>query len=91
MKEEIINEENRLYLKYLEFIEEFEDKVCSKCKGTDLQKKRECGMLSGFKRVGCNYMTKTITNKMTPSNRVLVEMIIRNKINLQSSKSEDKQ
>ncbi len=79
-KEEIMKEEHRLYLKYLEFIEKFNDEVCSKCKGTDLQKERGCGILSGFKHTGCNYMTKTITNKMKPSNRVLVEMIIRNKL-----------
>jgi len=44
------------------------------------KKERGCGILSGFKHTGCNYMTKTITNKMKPSNRVLVEMIIRNKL-----------
>jgi len=76
IKNEIDQEQFKLYLKYLRLEKEFEKNICSKCKGTCLQKKRECDFLFGFPHLACNYMTKEITKKMKEKNKKLIKKII---------------
>jgi hypothetical protein len=76
IKNEINNEEFKLYLEYLKLIKKYEKNICSKCIGTKNQKKRGCGILNGFSDLGCNYMTKAITKKMKEKNKLLIKKVI---------------
>lgn len=73
-------EQERLLRKYNEFEIEYINNICLKCIGTVKQRERECGKLNGFNNLGCENMTKSITNKMQEANRVLIEMIIKSKL-----------
>ena len=76
IRNEIEEEEIKLYLEYLNFIKEYEKNICSKCIGTKQQKKRCCGILGGFSDLGCDYMTKTTTKKIKEKNKILIKKII---------------
>jgi hypothetical protein len=76
IKNEIEEEEFKLYIEYLKLIKQYEKNICSKCIGTKQQKKRCCGILDGFSDLGCNYMTKAITKKMKEKNKLLIKKVI---------------
>lgn len=76
IKNEIDEEEFKLYLEYLKLIKEYEKKICSKCIGTAQQKKRCCGILDGFSNLGCDFMTKAITKKIKEKNKILIRKVI---------------
>ena len=75
-QQDIKLEEERLLKKYIEFQKEYQNKICPKCIGTQQQKDRECEKLGGFKDLGCEHMTKAITRRLLPNNRILISMII---------------
>jgi len=75
-KVDSIKTEKELIEQYKEYEKKFENVECSKCKGTPLQKERECDALFGFKHLACEFMTETITTKMQPENREFIKNLI---------------
>ena len=75
-QEQIDKESERLLKKYLEFGDEYRNKICSKCIGTNQQIVRECAKLNGFKSLGCEHMTRAITRRLHPNNTILLQMAL---------------
>lgn len=76
VKNDLLNEEKRLMLKYFELTTNYRENICKNCIGTDKQRCRKCSILRGLSRPTCSTMTRNIDKKIKKENKKLMQKII---------------